>query len=152
MGGGFLNSLLRQSCVSLCCCHDYFLERFARDKDWLFILLLLLLPFQRASRRLTVNPSTGAHLALILGNAKRRLAGCKCPTWSPSISYLSKFNNLFILLNFLHPGNPKEIRYLSYLVNAGALYIDVRIILSDLKCGDHFSKIYKQTFKQQVLI
>ena len=52
------------------CCHDYYLKVFTRDKDWLFTLFLLLLPFWRASRRLIVN-STGAHLSLILGNAKR---------------------------------------------------------------------------------
>ena len=33
---------------------------FIRDKHWLFTLFLLLLPFQRANRKLTVNASTGA--------------------------------------------------------------------------------------------
>jgi len=62
-----------------------------RDKDWLFTLFLLLLPFQRANRRLVVNSSTGTHLSLVSGNAKRRLADCKCPTWSPSLSFGGTF-------------------------------------------------------------
>ena len=33
---------------------------FIRDKHWLFTLFLLLLPFQRANRKLIVNASTGA--------------------------------------------------------------------------------------------
>ena len=41
-----------------------------------------------ANGGLVVNSSTGAHLSLASGNAKRRLVDCKCPTWSPSISYL----------------------------------------------------------------
>ena len=71
--------------ASLCACHDYTLEVFTRDKDWLFILFLLSLPFLRANRRLVVNSSTGAHLCLISGNAKWRLPDCKGPTWSLSI-------------------------------------------------------------------
>ena len=53
-------------------CHNYYLKVFTRDKDWLFTLFLLLLPFQRANRRLTVNSSSGAHLSLVSGNANRR--------------------------------------------------------------------------------
>ena len=86
-----LNPLLRQDFAFLCPCHDYFLEMLTRDKDWLFTLFLLLLPFQRANRRLVVNSSTGAHLSLVSGNAKRRLAGCKCPTRSPSVSFGGAF-------------------------------------------------------------
>ena len=48
----------------LCPCHDYPLEMFTRDKDWLFTLLLFLLPFLRANRRLVVNSSTGVHYHL----------------------------------------------------------------------------------------
>ena len=40
---------------------------FTREKDWLFTLFLLLLPFQRA----IVNSSAGAHIALVSGNADR---------------------------------------------------------------------------------
>jgi len=79
-GGISLNPLLRQGFASLCPCHDYFLEVFTRDRDWLFTLFLLLLPFQRANRRLVVNSLTGAHLPLASGNAKRRLVDCKSPT------------------------------------------------------------------------
>ena len=46
---------------------------FIRDKHWLFTLFLLLLPFQKANRRLTVNASAGAHLPLVSGNVSRRL-------------------------------------------------------------------------------
>ena len=74
--------------ASLCPCHDYSLEMFTRYKDWLFTLFLRLLPFWRGNRRLVVNSSTGAHLSLASGNSKRRLADCKYPTWSLSISYL----------------------------------------------------------------
>ena len=45
-------------------CHDYPLEMFTKDKDWLFTLLLFLLPFLRANRRLVVNSSTGVHYHL----------------------------------------------------------------------------------------
>ena len=38
---------------------------FTIDKDWLFTLFLLLLPFWRANRRLVVNSLTGANLFLI---------------------------------------------------------------------------------------
>ena len=70
----------QQGFVPLCPCHDYYLDSchnyylkvFTRDKDWLFTLFLLLLPFQRANRRLIVNSSTGAHLSLVSGNANRR--------------------------------------------------------------------------------
>ena len=44
---------------------------FIRDQHWLFTLFLLLLPFQRANRRLIINDSTGAHLALVSGNVNR---------------------------------------------------------------------------------
>jgi len=46
---------------------------FPRDKDWLFTLCLLLLPFWRANRRLIVNALTGAHPSLISENTNRRL-------------------------------------------------------------------------------
>jgi len=59
---------------------SYSLEVLTRDKDWLFTLFLLLLLFLRANGELIVHSSTGAHLSLIAGNAKRRLADCKCPT------------------------------------------------------------------------
>ena len=65
-------SPLRKQCFAPLC-HDYYLKVFTRDKHWLFTLFLLPLPFQRANRRLTVNPSTGAHLSLVSGNANRRL-------------------------------------------------------------------------------
>ena len=42
---------------------------FTRDKHWLFILLLLSLPFQEANRRLIVNALTGASLSLVSENA-----------------------------------------------------------------------------------
>ena len=74
--------------ASLCPCHDYSLEMFTRYKDWLFTLFLRLLPFWRGNRRLVVNSSTGAHLSLASGNSKRRLADCKYPAWSLSISYV----------------------------------------------------------------
>ena len=38
--------------ASLCPCHDYSLEMFTRDKDWLFTLFLWSLPFWRGNRRL----------------------------------------------------------------------------------------------------
>ena len=57
-------------------------------KDWLLTLFLLLLPFLRANRGLVVNYSTGAHLSLASGSAKKRLANGTCPIWSPSSSYL----------------------------------------------------------------
>ena len=60
----------------LCPCHDYSLE--LRDKDWLFTLFLLV-----------VNSSIEAHLSLISRNESRRVADCKFPIWSPSISYLT---------------------------------------------------------------
>ena len=41
--------------ASLCPCQDYFLEVFTRDKDWLFTLFLLLLPFWRTNWRLIIN-------------------------------------------------------------------------------------------------
>ena len=60
---------------------DYSFELFAGDKNRLFTLFLLLLPFLRANRGLVVNSSTGAHLSLAPGSAKRRLADCMCGTW-----------------------------------------------------------------------
>ena len=65
---------------------SYSLEVLTRDKDWLFTLFLLLLLFLRANGGLIFHSSTGAHLSLISGNAKRRLDDCKCPVWSPSVS------------------------------------------------------------------
>ena len=67
---------------------SYSLEVLTRDKDWLFTLFLLLLPFLRANRGLVVNFSTGAHLSFASENGKRRLADCEFPTWTLSISYL----------------------------------------------------------------
>ena len=80
--GGCADSLIlysKQGFAPLCpchgyyldCCHDYYLKVFTRDKDWLFTLFLLLLPFWRASRRLIVNVSTGTHLSLVSGNGNR---------------------------------------------------------------------------------
>ena len=63
------NPSLRQGFASPCPCQDYSLEVFTRDKDWLFALFLLLLPFWRANRRLVVNTLTGAHLCLFSENA-----------------------------------------------------------------------------------
>ena len=54
-GGRSLNPLLKQGFAPFCLCHDYYLTVFTRDKHWLFTLFLLLLPFQRANRRLIVN-------------------------------------------------------------------------------------------------
>ena len=59
---------------------SYSLEVLTRDKDWLFTLFLLLLLFLRANGGLIFHSSTGAHLSLISGNAKRRPDDCKCPT------------------------------------------------------------------------
>ena len=53
----------------LCPCHDYYTKVFTRDQHWLFTLFLLLLPFQRANRKLIVNALIGAHLTLISRNA-----------------------------------------------------------------------------------
>ena len=53
----------------------YSFEMFTGDKDFLFTLFLLLLPFVRAKRGLVVRSSTAAHLSLASGNAKRRQAG-----------------------------------------------------------------------------
>ena len=46
-----------------------YLKVFIRDKHWLFTLFLLILPFWRENRRLTVNVLTGAYLSLISENA-----------------------------------------------------------------------------------
>ena len=54
---------------SLCPCHDYSPDVLTRDKDWLFTLFTLLLPYRRGNRRLIVNVLTGAHLSLVSGNA-----------------------------------------------------------------------------------
>ena len=59
-------------------CLEYYLKVFIRDKDWLFTLSLLLLPFQRQNRRLIVNALTTAHLSLVLSNAN----SFKYPAWS----------------------------------------------------------------------
>ena len=84
----YLCYLLLRVFASLCPCHDYSLEMYTRDKDWLFTLLLLLLPFLRANRGLVVNSSTGAHLSFASENVKRSLADCEFPTRTLSISYL----------------------------------------------------------------
>ena len=42
--------------------------RYLQERDWLFTLFLLLLPFWRAKRRLIVNILTGAHLSLVSGD------------------------------------------------------------------------------------
>ena len=68
-----LNPLLKQCFAPLCPCHDYYLKVFTGDKDRLFTLYLLLLPFRRANRRLIVKAETGAHLSPVSGNANRRL-------------------------------------------------------------------------------
>ena len=73
--------------LPLCPCHDYYLDFchdchrnvFIRDKAWLFTLFLLLLPFRRANRKLTVNALTGAHLSFSPRNAN----SFKYPAWSP---------------------------------------------------------------------
>ena len=44
-----------QSLVPLCSCHDCYLKMPSGDKAWVFTLFLLLLPFQRANRRLVVS-------------------------------------------------------------------------------------------------
>ena len=75
----FLNLSLKHGFAPLCLCHDYYyldychdyyLKVFTRDKDWVLTLFLLLLPFQRANRKLIINALTGAYLSLVLGNAK----------------------------------------------------------------------------------
>ena len=70
-----LNPLLKQHFAPLCPCHDYYIKVFTRDKHWLFTWFLLLLPFQRANRRLIVNALTRAHLSLVSRNAN----SCKYP-------------------------------------------------------------------------
>ena len=72
-GGISLNPLLRQGFAPFYPCHDNYLKLFKREKHYPFTLFLLLLPFQRANRRLIVNASTGAHLSLVSGNVNRRL-------------------------------------------------------------------------------
>ena len=74
---GSLNPL----CRYLDYCHDYYLKVFIRNKHWLFTLFLLLLPFQRANRRLIVNAWTGACLSLVSGNAN----SCRHPALSPHL-------------------------------------------------------------------
>ena len=54
--------------LPLCPWYDYSLKVFTRDEHWLFTLLLLLVPFQRVNKRLTVNGLTGAHPSLVSGN------------------------------------------------------------------------------------
>ena len=76
--GRFLNPLLRQGFAPHCPCHDYYLRMFTRQKGRLFTRFLLLLPFQRANRRLIVNALTGAHLTLVSGNSN----SFKYPGWS----------------------------------------------------------------------
>ena len=71
--GVCLRKVLRKGFASLCPCLDNFPEIFTRDKDCLFTLFLLFLPFWRVSRGLVVNSSTRAHLSLVSGNANRRL-------------------------------------------------------------------------------
>ena len=94
-----LNPLLRQ--YPSLSCRGYLLEMFTGDKDWLFTLFLLFLPFNRANRMLTVNSSTEAPLSLVSGRANRMVADCKCPAWSLSISYLiirnSADSHMFLL-------------------------------------------------------
>ena len=62
-------------------CHDYYLEVFTREKDWLFILFLLLLPFWRAKKRLIVNSSTRAPLSCL--RKCKEEASFKYPVWNP---------------------------------------------------------------------
>ena len=63
-----------------------------------FFVLAIITPLEVFNKRprlaiylflLAVTSSTGAHLPLVSGNAKRRLVYCKFPTWSPSISSLT---------------------------------------------------------------
>ena len=79
--------LLRRVFASVHACHNYSLEVLPRDKDWLFTLFLLSLP--RANGGAGCKFLNWSHLFLASGNAKRRLADCKCQTWSLSISYLT---------------------------------------------------------------
>ena len=65
--------LLRRVFASVPACHNYSLEVLPRDKDWLFTLFLLSLPFWRANRRLIINAWTGAHQSLVSENANGRL-------------------------------------------------------------------------------
>jgi len=76
-----LNPLFKQGFTPLCPCHGYYLnychncclKGFTRDKVWLFTLFLLLIPFQKANRRLTVKALIEAYLSLVSGNANRSL-------------------------------------------------------------------------------
>ena len=76
--------------LPLCPWYDYSLKVFTRDKHWLFTLLLLLVPFRRVNKRLTVNGLTGAHPSLVSGNVNTFLPKVfslkptsSCPTmWS----------------------------------------------------------------------
>ena len=84
------NPSLRQGFTSLCPCHDYFLEVFTRDKDWLFILFISVITSLLESKREDEYKFlSGAHLSLASGTAERRLANCEFPTWSLSIGYLT---------------------------------------------------------------
>ena len=60
-------------------CHDHYLNVFTKDKRWLFTLFLLLFPFCRAKRRLTLNALTRAPLSLVSGNVN----SCDCSACSP---------------------------------------------------------------------
>ena len=73
-----LNLLLKHGFACLCPCRNYYLKAFTRSKDWLFILFLLSLPFQRANRRLIVNALPGAQLSVV----SRKANCCKYPAWS----------------------------------------------------------------------
>ena len=94
-----LNPLLKQAFAPLCPWLDYYFKMFMRDKPWLlswllswllpwcvsrdrhwiFTLFLLLLPFQRANRRLIVNAWIRACLSLVSRNAN----SFKYPARSP---------------------------------------------------------------------
>ena len=95
-----LNSLLKQDFAPLCPCHDYYLKVFTREKHWLFMLFLLLLPFWGAYT-LIVNASTGVHLSRE-GKCKQE-ASCKCLTWSSSIFYIIGVYKSVLLSQFIPP-------------------------------------------------
>ena len=73
-----------------------YIKVFTRDKHWLFTLFLLLLLFQRANRKLTVNASAGAHLLLVSRNASRRLVNFSTGAY---LSFVSGNANRRLVVN-----------------------------------------------------
>ena len=71
--------------------------------------------FQEQMGVLVVNSSAGVHLFLASGNTKRRLADCKCQTWSPSISYLTPNTTIHIEHTITHAGLMIHLICLSFL-------------------------------------